>query len=686
MTTASTKKAEQLISSETAIAFANAFADYKAGKINSWSDLQKSYDILPPAGTVSFNAFSLRQHLTASRPKHEARKLAAYLAVQDETVPLVPTKLEMVPGRTYGDITLYPEQQAVVDAVYADFFVSSTPKNAALQDGEAGSGKTYFICGLIAEMRKNGIFDLPENAIRPHKVIIFTPATAVEQFKRVVEEFGLGDMLANRDIMVINLAQLGTPLGDAFVETKEDLFYDPPKITLHWRPIMTPVLCAIDESQDLNNHDTNQTKRLLALVNSKLPCKFICCSATPWEKVNDAMFFSCAAKKVGDVSITRESFAAFAQSIDKTPDKPNKAAGTRLRQIFAGNIYSFPFVKWPAKAVNTILLTDFASDKDKDRYHKAHSTYVEKCRKLGKNDDFGQFEAFVALGNFRRTVEPLRVPFLLERTLDHFIKGDKAVVIGCAYKQTIIDLTFKLCDAGVSREHDISIIWGGSKRLDKSLLMSKEELDEFLRSGRGVATLSDEDFKRLKTTILYMEDAEFHDETQEEQFKRHKRMEEYGLTSAQSLISRQKEIDKFQSGKSRICLFTLAAGGRALSLDQSKPFLLPRRGYCTPVFNGKEGAQFFGRTRRRKTISDVENSIVMMRNTVEELVVAPILDKKLACIGEVTNRKISFVDLYGKEGDSLVDAAKSYKLRDNLQAMKDAENDTSKIDESDDEE
>lgn len=86
-----------------------------------------------------------------------------------------------------------------------------------------------------------------------------------------------------------------------------------------------------------------------------------------------------------------------------------------------------------------------------------------------------------------------------------------------------------------------------------------------------------------------------------------------------------------------------------MSLDKDKPHLLPREGYFTPVWNGKEFKQALGRLVRRASLADARQFVCYLKGTVEEYHVAPLLDTKLRCIAEITNRTFDVFDLLARD-------------------------------------
>jgi len=149
-------------------------------------------------------------------------------------------------------------------------------------------------------------------------------------------------------------------------------------------------------------------------------------------------------------------------------------------------------------------------------------------------------------------------------------------------------------------------------------------------------------------------------------------MSSLGLMGDQSPLQRQREIDKFQSGEAKWCIFTLAAGGVGLSLDHNAPHLLPREVLVTPSYSGPEFKQALGRCVRRTTLSDTHQYMCYMKDTVESDHVAPLIDRKMKFISAITQSTFNIIDL-----DTTT--YKEYKFRTQDEILRDAEEETAQL-------
>lgn len=130
----------------------------------------------------------------------------------------------------------------------------------------------------------------------------------------------------------------------------------------------------------------------------------------------------------------------------------------------------------------------------------------------------------------------------------------------------------------------------------------------------------------------------------------------------QNRVARQEEIDRFQSGNSRVAMFTFKSGGVGLSLHHTDEWAKvdketgnkivksrQRRAFLAPTYSAIEIVQGLGRAHRLTSLTDTEQTILFYRGTIEEAVYA-IVNLKMRCLRKVTQAKESW--------DSLITEAK----------------------------
>jgi hypothetical protein len=644
---------------------------WQLGKLKSWTDIERLFNLAVPQTFKdmpwSYANLSIFKTFWISNVEQRLQ----LLTTPTTSEPKVIINKDV---SKFGTFTLYPEQEGCYRSIYEAF--TERKYQAILQDGFTGAGKMIIGCAVIKKWVDDGMLDLADVKFRLHPIIIFTPKIVAETWRRTIEAFGLGKLLARQTIRIFNDSEFPTREGQLFVQEHEDMTTG--EVSLIWNPIMCPKIAILDESHRYVNPKSYRTKCIRALVQCKMDKHIAWMSATPMETINNSYLFAiaCNAELLG-MKVTHETFKYFAGLLDATPQKPNREAMKRLRQVLSPYIFSIPYVKPKFKAINMVQLIDFECAQHQQIYESAHQRYIEACSKAGKNTMYGSFEKAIALANYRKTVEPLRAYWIADRIAYNY-KRQVASAVGTAFKETITNVAWLLSSKyNIPRER-ISIIWGGKKEYKPENLLSKEQLDDLLKDpGMTLIKRCQEDKtlrKQITTTLRYMQDRDEHSETISEQAIRHNRLRELKLVGTQSANQRQIEIDKYQNGESIAALFTNASGGIGLSFDKYKPELWKREGLFTPVYSGKEFQQVLGRLVRRASIEDADQLICMMRGTVEEYHVAPILDEKLKCIAEITNRNFDIIELLLR-----TDSKIPTRVRDHNEAVVDAEKDNTVV-------
>ena len=135
--------------------------------------------------------------------------------------------------------------------------------------------------------------------------------------------------------------------------------------------------------------------------------------------------------------------------------------------------------------------------------------------------------------------------------------------------------------------------------------------------------------------------------------------EEWRL-GAQDQDERQREIDRFQSGKTLFCIYTLKSGGVGLSLhhtdelttfkcrrkesgyaveeDIPKVLVRPRETFAFVSYNAIELVQGVGRVPRLTSLSPTVQNIYCYAGTIE-VSMGRIYSQKLRCLSSVVKQK-----------------------------------------------
>lgn len=561
------------------------------------------------------------------------------------------------PINSFGDMVLFPEQWDTFKRLRADILSNSI--SGALQNGNTGSGKTFLAVALIHEfairlkIHENGIV----NRLRQTPFLIVTRKTLLSQWREVAFMAGLGPLINSGKLLIIPYSHLSSSKSARWYTTEYDSFDD--KYIYEWLPQSLPLLTIIDECQGLCNPTTKQTLAMDALIRKSRTANMqaitLSMSATPFDTVSKAGWVVSSIRQpleIGGVTFNCNSvnkWPEYATLFADDPTKSNQAAMKRLRDCIDKYIYEIENVRWPARARNRSLVVEFESPDHRARYNKAYEDYLEKIAKLGREASDSPFQQFVAINAFSKAVEPMRNYAITQRILSNM--GNKvATAVGCRFKQTITDLVFRLEAAGIKR-HEISIIWGGGADYDEENTFSESELSELIKRLQQGEKLSRATVSKMRKTLTFREELITSGETEQQRYSRYDTLRALGMTGSQSSDKRWSEIKKFQTGVSKVCLFTISAGGAGLSLDQNKPDLWPRELLGSLCWDGKDFKQLLGRLVRRGTMPGyVDQYIVYMRDTVEDTRFLPVVERKLANLREIGARGIDPTEIMMDDG------------------------------------
>lgn len=555
-----------------------------------------------------------------------------------------------------SELSLYPEQDPVVRLLMEKWFPSSPgvkPVNHMIVPGGCGSGKTIIAAAAVCRaIMEHNYHKPPASFPLPVTYSIHWPTVpnAVEQTIREVERAGLSQYIGNAiHIYGWNSLAYSEALGrlteEVFIEPEEDPFADPDepkpkaKRLIRYLPHAVGRLYIFDECHKLANEDTGISRtiaHLKELITAQpwLETKSLWLSGTPFEKVDDAkLFVTFADINFGGMRITPKTFkTSFANPIAKgRPDVPSVASMERLYGAIKNNVIEIPYVAWPRKAINSVLLVDFESEADREYVNGAWERHLDRCKALGKDSPNGVGAVYASLTIFRKEVEHVRMPQVVRRMVEA-VKSGRSAVCGTAFTGAVIKGCFDLLDNyGFTRE-DFGVCWGGRKNVRPDRILSQEDMMKLIEasliSGEG---LSLSDRRLIKRNLAWQEDGLlFGDQDDaERQSARYARLQKLGLIGVQTKDRRQREIDKFQSGRAKFFFFTMASGGTGLSLPHCDSRQTPRTGFFTSIYSGKDFNQAIWRDHRRNSISDTYNYCVLLRNTIESEHVGPILDNKL---------------------------------------------------------
>lgn len=492
-----------------------------------------------------------------------------------------------------------------------------------------GDGKTYCIGRLLRWIIDSGW--MKGKSLSPFKILYVTKASIVTQTTRDLErEFGIDPL--KDDIVVTNYEQLRAELGEMVINETVEVVDTLPRKKYTWKSVMHPLLIIWDECQALKNEDSIQSK--IAQASNELPpgkIYQIFVSATPFAKVASAKCF-CVATHIpfkhglGESPLDNLNWSLYSKEYICGGTDPNEFSRENIKNLlkmFSHYIVGFKNVRRKFKAINKEYIIDFETPAQRQQYEKAWEAYLAKKAELegpssGANS---RFLILVEFLKFRQAAEFIRAEYLAKQ-MYHSVTEGFAPLCACNFKPTIAKVILTLHQKYGVQRSDISVIWGGSEGFSgKEAKYTQADIQRILGDAiRGV------DIPKKVLKEIYSQLSAQHSGLS-------KIPPELDL-GTQSRKQRQKEIDRFQSGKSHYCFFTFGAGGAGLSLHHKYEHTCQRRTYLAPTYNEMELAQGLGRAPRLTSLSDTEQIIFIYRDTIEERVLASVMCKT-GCLIEV---------------------------------------------------
>lgn len=537
----------------------------------------------------------------------------------------------------------------------------SPPSHAALLPLEAGEGKTAVAAMLIKRYQDNKYFATGPDMFAFQDIIYITPKRVKVKTQRFFDRCGIKDIGVR--VIVTTYNELRSKSKQQWYKAVKDI--DPTTgeeidtYIYSFAPMCWPDLLIVDESHTIKKPKTETCKRVRALIGPQTRVLYM--SATSAVTVNDLATFAITSQIPYDGRpITNRTWSQAAWAIGNAdPKKPNKAAMERAAKFFGDAIIKPPRDPRKIKCTNKVVLCDFKTDQQRAFYMAAQERWLEQCDKLGKIPS-ERGAVMAATQNFCGAEELIKAETFADRAISALAEG-KNPVIGVLRLDTVKETygylmhrTHPLTGKPLTRDN-ISVIWGGEKIILPEEVFS---IQEFMQLQQKVANELDNDESLLepakvrakyRKTKKYFQDRwkrvgkDGKPETQAEQAERVRWLKETKL-DAQGEVEQQAEMDKFQSGKTDICIFTLSAGGTGVDLDQQHEGTRPRKMISTITYYLEQFIQAFGRCYRVSTISDVEQEVIFFRGTIVADHVAPKLAKKIESINAFSATGVNLED------------------------------------------
>lgn len=545
---------------------------------------------------------------------------------------------------------------------------------AQLMLAATGTGKTFMAGMLVRALYDMNFHD--NKSWGPVKYLYVTRATIVEQTKRVFQKyFNLG---IRQGIEILNIEQLRSRAGTMWVKDEVVVINGQEQTIWKWHQMIHPPVVLWDECQALKNEGS--TQHAIAAAYNDIPdhTTQIFISATPFTRVTEAKCFAVGTRKqisdnlgLGHTSyLSNATWPTYAAAISapSPPSEYNEAAVERLTKDLEPYIKRVRGVRPQFDAINSIELIDFETDDERKYYEDTERRYYEKkaklAEKLGKDlgDDgsAGGIWALVLLNERCMAAEYCR-RYHLAKKMKHAVDNGYAAVCAVKYKNTLIAVVRILVEEYKISRDLISLVWGGGQTQltakQKSKAEIKAQADKLKEIGMDITSvLENLDLDEVEDRVL-------------EEIPAHLRL------GMQSKEERQREIDKFQMGKTLFCMYTFKAGGVGLSLHHSdelspvkvrrkesgyaveedipKVPIRPRANFVAPTYSAIELVQGLGRCPRLTSLSNTPQRLVYYRGTVEEDV-ARIVSGKLRCLSKVVRQREKWEDVIVSNGASVV--------------------------------
>ena len=521
-----------------------------------------------------------------------------------------------------------------------------------------GTGKTFMAAALVRRLVDSNYHE--GKTFGTVNYLYVTRATIVEQTKRVFQN--LFDLGIKDGVEILNIEQLRSRAGAAWVNDEQVIVNGEEQTIWKWRKMLNPVVILWDECQALKNEGSTQHNIASALNDLDVTQVFI--SATPFTRVCEAKCFAVSTRK--DIrqqlgipgKLTLNTWPTYASAIAQgDPAEHNEAAVERLVKDLDKYIVRVKGVRPQFDAINTIKMISFQTSEERMYYESAYERYLKEKAKLEALDEGGGgggggMAILVQFLKFRMAAEYCRRRYLAEQMYKAVTENNQAAVAAINFKGTIIGIVKILVDEFKVPREQISLVWGGGQtqltKKQKAKKSIKDKVEQLKQVGLEVDDLLED------LDLDEVEDRELED------------LPEHLKLGSQSKEERQREIDKFQSGRSLYCLYTFRAGGVGLSLHHTDELskvkvrkhkngyavvddihnvpVRQRINFVAPTYSAIELVQGLGRTPRLTSLSDSPQVMVFYRNTIEDSV-ARIVSQKLRCLSKVVRTREKWADV-----------------------------------------
>lgn len=362
-------------------------------------------------------------------------------------------------------------------------------------------------------------------------------------------------------------------------------------------------------------------------------------------------------------TLTNNTWQPWARAIAAPADIMDYDAPAMARFMTAFNDYIVDVKgvrpKFPAR--NRVEKIGFANAEQRQQYQLAWDRYVREMELLkGEMKELGSFQQLVAMMKFTQAAELIRHEEFSKRIVR--INGEgKAAVLAIKFKETGGATVKDLIKNYGYKRSEISMIWGGMGGTFSADGKIKLKEKRVLEKTFSMLDASDLDMlKSLNIRVLVIDnnnpDKVLREVELSQEMEERQKLNDAGLKSIdaadlgamrlgnQSRKARQQEIDAFQTGKTKVCIFTFKAGGVGLSLHHHDDTCLQREAVLAPCYSAIELVQGLGRAPRLTSLSETTQTMLYYKGTIEDHV-ADKVSQKLKCLKEVVRQRESWDDV-----------------------------------------
>ncbi len=660
------RRIAQIKSASTAVC-ARARGQIQLGKCRDWNALGTLLSIEVPAmySTLPFTKEHYDQYLDWYVATCVAR---AETAIQ-EAAALAQSKLENVSKHDvkFEKVKLRPQQKKALDQIIAAYEQGCSAVMVAMGTGR---GKTIVFGAFLEWLKRRG--ELTNSNIIFSQGLVCTKKPVVLATREKIQKFF--DILTTGDTQENFGAEVGVYHYSTFAAKKHQSkwkrdyktgqpIYDELEVygnvvKYPRSALVEPLKVAVfDECHELKKPTAGRTKRMLGIIRSMAAkkCFYIFASATPAVTLNDTRLFNLAAGLA-----TEENMATFLGTFTEDPRKPDNKGMRKYNEFLGIHLVRPPEDRLSYKIFNRVDLVDFPNESVRAKYFRAEEDYihaVEASGGIAGDTSMSQFTIY------RATAEELMAPIYADYMCAERAKG-RAPVLAVCFVQTVLSVCSILAQRGWTRE-ELSIIMGGQKVVEAAECYTAKEMADILQraetESKKYAAEFDGDadpdpyaFLTRKEKAKFTRTREFNrqrlrrGETKSEQNERVGWLKNFDL-SKQNDVQRHEEVTRFLADITVGCIFTFAAGGTGLDLDNQIEGGRPRTLISTICYWAEEFLQAFGRCARIMTKSDVYHIIIMFKGTMPVQHVLPRLEPKLRSIKTLTGIDGDLEDILAAE-------------------------------------